>query len=317
MLKKIMALLLALCLLFCLTACGNGDTNSNTSGDVSQIQSTTDTLSENETTNSETSSTESGTENTTSTPTNSETSATTSKPTESSKPANTSKPTTSTTPSTSKPSTETSKPTETHTHSWGNWRIETKALVGKDGTEKRTCSSCKETETRSTTKDAIFNSFFNEYLQEYFVWCVMNGSNPTPFDTSALFKCGDLIARDLCYHGTPEDIATSTIPVNDYYNALKQYFVLSDNVINQMKAARSGNAYPVTYDGFTPGPMYETVGYIHNGGNKYTVYYDAIGDYQGQVNPIKVELEYNLLNNKPNRYISIEKVNSIPSNITK
>ena len=313
--KRILALLLALCLVLCLAACGNEDTNSDTTGDVSQTQSTTDTSSENEST---TSGIDSGTENTTSTPTNSETPSTTTKPTESSAPttSTTSKPTDTSEPTdTNKPTTSTTtKPTETHTHDWGWWKTETKALVGKDGTEARTCSGCKEVERRSTTKDALRNSFFNEYLQEYFVWCVMNGSNPTPFDTTALFKCGDLIARNLCYDGAPEDIATSSIPVNDYYDALKQYFVLNDVAINQLKAARDGDAYPVTYDGFTPGTLYYVAGYSHDGGNKYTVYYDC--DDEGAT-PIKVELEYNLLNNKPNRYISIEKVNSIPSNIIK
>ena len=158
--KRILALLLALCLVLCLAACGNEDTTSDITSDVSQTQSTTDTSSKNESTAS---STESGTETSTSTPTNSETPSTTSKPTESSTPttSTTSKPT-----ETSKPTTSTTtKPTETHTHDWGWWKTETKALVGKDGTEARTCSGCKEVERRSTTKDALRNSFFNEYLQ--------------------------------------------------------------------------------------------------------------------------------------------------------
>ena len=80
-----------------------------------------------------------------------------------------------------------------------------------------------------------------------------------------------------------------------------------------MKTARGGSEYSVNGGGFTPGTLYYVAGYINNGGNKYTVYYDCDED---SAKPIKVELEYNLLNGKPNRYISIEKVNSIPSNIT-
>ena len=80
-----------------------------------------------------------------------------------------------------------------------------------------------------------------------------------------------------------------------------------------MKTARGGSEYSVNGGGFTPGTLYYVAGYIHNGGNKYTVYYDCDED---SAKPIKVELEYNLLNGKPNRYISIEKVNSIPGNIT-
>ncbi len=301
--KKVLAILLVLALVFSFAACGNKEDASSNTGTSSTITTTEG----DETSSSEATNTESTGDATTSdTTSGSSSEQNTSKPTESSKPADTNKPTTSTTPSTSKPS------TETHTHSWGNWRIETKALVGKDGTEKRTCSGCKETETRSTTKDAIFNSFFNEYLQEYFVWCVQSEKN-TRFHITALFKCGDLIARDLCYNGTAEEIATSSIPVNDYYNALKEYFVLNDVAINQLKAARNGDAYPVTFDGFTPGTLYYVAGYSHQSQNIYTVYYDC--DDEG-MKPIAVTLEYNLLNGKPNRYISIEKVNSIPSNIT-
>ncbi len=307
--KKVLAILLVLAMVFSFAACGSKEDASSDTGASSTITSTDGDKTSSETTNNEST----GDATTSDTTSDSSSEQNTSKPTESSKPADTSKPTTSTTQSTSKP-TDTSTPTETHTHSWGNWKIETKALIGRDGTEKRTCSGCKETETRSTTKDALRNSFFNEYLQEYFVWCVMNGSNPTPFDTTALFKCGDLLARDNYWDGSAEDIATATISVDVYYKALKEYFVVSDSIINQMKAARSGNAYPVTFDGFTPGCLYYIEGYVHNSGNKYTVYYDC--DDAGAT-PIKVELEYNLLNNKPNRYISIEKVNSIPSNITK
>lgn len=315
--KKVLAILLVLAMVFTFAACGNKEDASSDTGTSSTITSTEgDETSSSETTNNEST----GDTTTSDTTSDSSSEQNTSNPTTSttSKPTDTSKPTTSTTPSTSKPSTETSKPTETHTHNWGWWSTETEAIIGRTGIEKRTCLDCKETETRSTTKSAVANSFYNHYLQEYFVWFIQGGGNNTSFDTSALFKCGDLLARDNYWDGEPEEIATATISVDVYYKALKEYFVVSDSIINQMKAARSGNAYPVTFDGFTPGPLYGVEGYIHNGGNKYTVYYNVtMGDYVGQVSPIKVELEYNLLNNKPNRYFSIEKVNSIPSNITK
>lgn len=82
-----------------------------------------------------------------------------------------------------------------------------------------------------------------------------------------------------------------------------------------MKSQRNADAYPVTMDGFTPQPIDTIVGYTHNGGNKYTVYWNS--SYNANVKPVKVELEYNLLNDKPNRYISIEFVNAIPNDIIK
>lgn len=315
MLKKIAALLLALCMLICLSACNKGDTSSDISSDVSQTQitdsqteesseanTTTDTstqTSENTDKNENSSTPQSSTSKPTST-TNSNTSST-SKPTESSKP------TTSSTPS-STPS------TPSHTHSWGNWKTETKALIGKEGTEKRTCSSCKETEKRSTKNNAAYNSFFDFYLHEYFAW-FGNTVYETTFNIDALFHCGDLIARDDYWDGDAEDIANATIPVDVYYKALKEHFVLTDDIISQMKSQRNADAYPVTMDGFTPQPYDTVVGYTHNGGNKYTVYWNS--SYNEDVKPVKVELEYNLLNDKPNRYISIEFIDAIPANIVK
>ena len=138
----------------------------------------------------------------------------------------------------------------------------------------------------------------------------MYSGNQTTFDISALFKCGDLIARDEC-----SITKESTIAVNDYYKALKEHFVLEDAIISQMKSQRNADAYPMTMDGFTPQPFDTVVGYTHNGGNKYTVYWQS--RYRDDVKPIKVELEYNLLNGKPNKYIAIEFVNTIPNNIVK
>lgn len=314
--KKILSLLLAITLVFALVACDNEKDTTSEPDTSTPTQTETESTENTETTDSDTadeSSSETETpSSSTSTPTTStETSTETSKPTTndkdnttSSKPSNTS----STPTETSKPTTSTPS-TPSHTHSWGSWKTETKALIGKDGTEKRTCSSCKETEKRSTKANASHNSFFDFYLHEYFAWFMYSG-NQTTFDISALFKCGDLIARDDYWDGNAE-----AIPVDVYYKSLKEYFVLTDDIISQMKSQRNADAYPVTMDGFTPQPFDTVVGYTHNGGKKYTVYWQS--SYNADVKPIKVELEYNLLNDKPNRYISIEFVNAIPNDIIK
>ncbi len=305
--KRILALLLALTLVFALVACSD-EKDTTSEPNTSTTQTETESTDTNDTQTSETDTDESSSD--TETPSNSTpTSTETNKPTTSDKDNTTSsKPSnTTSTPTTSTPSSTPSTPS--HTHSWSSWKTETKALIGKDGTEKRTCSSCKEVEKRNTKTDAIVNSFLDFYLDEYFAWFI-NSGNQTTFDISALFKCGDLIARDEC--PITQD---STIAVNDYYKALKEHFVLNDAIISQMKSQRNADAYPMTMDGSTPQPFDTVVGYTHNGGNKYTVYWES--SYRDDVKPIKVELEYNLLNGKPNRYISIEFVNSIPNNIVK
>ncbi len=308
--KKFLALLLALTLVFALVACSN-EKDTTSEPDTSTTQTETESTENTETTDSDTAD-ESSSE--TETPSSSSsaptTSMETSKPTTNDKDNTTSIPTTSI-PTTSKPTTSSTPSTSTpsHTHNWGSWKTETKALIGKDGTEKRTCSGCKEVEKRSTKANAAYNSFWDCYLDEYFAWFVYSG-NQTTFDISALFKCGDLIARDEC-----PITQESTIAVNDYYKALKEHFVLEDAIISQMKSQRNADAYPMTMDGFTPQPFDTVVGYTHNGGNKYTVYWQS--SYRDDVKLIKVELEYNLLNGKPNKYIAIEFVNTIPNNIIK
>ncbi len=310
--KKILSLLLAITFVFALVACDNKKDTTSEPDTSTPIQTETESTENTETTDSDTAD-ESSSE--TETPSSSTSTPITS--TETSKPTTNDKDnTTSSKPSnTSSTPTETSKPTTStpsapsHTHNWGSWETETKALIGKDGTEKRTCSSCKEVEKRSTKTDAVVNSFWDCYLDEYFAWFVHSG-NQTTFDISALFKCGDLIARDEC-----SITKESTIAVNDYYKALKEHFVLEDAIISQMKSQRNADAYPMTMDGFTPQPFDTVVGYTHNGGNKYTVYWQS--SYRDDVKPIKVELEYNLLNGKPNKYIAVEFVNTIPNNIIK
>ena len=57
------------------------------------------------------------------------------------------------------------------------------------------------------------------------------------------------------------------------------------------------------------------VGYIYNGGNKYFTYY-AFAPFSFEDVPkpyFEVEIEYNKLNGKPNKYLSIQRVDAVPS----
>lgn len=333
--KKILALLLALCLILCLVACGNEDTTSDTISDVSQTQSTTDTSSEKETTSTETSSTESGTENNTSTPTNNETASTTS--TESSKPSSTSKPT-----DTSKPTTSTTtKPTETHTHTWGNWSVETKALIGKDGTEKRTCSGCNEVEKRTTKEMAADNSFM--WGAHWYIMNGLPGNSPDslrnmPYNEE-LIQAGTLLNYIVGGYEGAQGEDSIYLPdgvVGEYEDSSYEIFTMSfSNVIKFLSAQfyvddklkaelKSNYRYDSTTDTFKlkyhpPLNWCDVEGYTHVSGNRYTVYYSAEGSYLWTTEEyyFKVDLEYNLLNNKPNKYLSVMRIESLPKNITK
>ena len=303
--KKVFALLLSLILIFALSACGKEDTSSDT--DTSAPTSTTETTSEPADNSSEEDTdkeTEGGTSDTDT-------------PTENSKPTNNSKPTDtsskpSTTPSTSTTSkpTETSKPTtstsslpSTHTHNWSiDWKTKVKAFVGKDGIETRTCETCKETEERSTKNNAMYNSFYDDSLK-----CFLTTNDLGGFSKWVSYFTNAYDEREA------ETITPSSTAVFAWMSAR---FVLTDSIKADMKQDprydTTTDNFVLPYDNWASSPT--LVGYIHNGGNKYTVYYQHFGN---ESDNIKVELEYNLLNNKPNKYISIENVTSIPSNITK
>ena len=282
--KKILSLLLAITLVFALVACDN-EKDTTSKPDTSTTQTETESTENTETTDSDTAD-ESSSE--TETPSSS-----------------TSTPTTST--ETSKPTTSTPS-APSHTHSWSSWKTETKALIGKDGTEKRTCSSCKETESRALTKDAAYNSFYDLELH----WFMLD-----TIGISGGINSNNLITYfSQKYDG--RDDATINPSSSTVFNWLSSRFVLTDSLKEEMKQDarynKSSDTFALGFEGNCGDA--NLLGYIHNGGSKYTVYYSFEAFGGGKTN-YKVELEYNLLNGKPNKYIAIEFVNTIPNNIIK
>lgn len=268
--KKLLAILLVLTMVFSFAACGNKEDVSSDVGTSSSITSIEGDKTSSETTNNESTG-----------------AATTSDATSgSSSEQNTSKPTTSTPPSTS-------KPTETHTHTWGNWSIETEALVGKDGIEKRTCSGCKETETRKKTSGAVYNSFFDEGIT-HIMFALHENRISTPICIEGLksYVTG-------CWYFTPDTNALEFLSARfELTPTLKEE--IKNNTFSSEEYRSCGNC---------------TISYVHNGGNKYTVYYHLLDWYDEELGKCKVELEYNLINGKPNKYLSIEEVDSFPENL--
>ena len=199
--KKILSLLLAITLVFSLVACDN-EKDTTSKPDTSTTQTETESTENTETTDSDTAD-ESSSE--TETPSSS-----------------TSTPTTST--ETSKPTTSTPS-APSHTHSWSSWKTETKALIGKDGTEKRTCSSCKETESRALTKDAAYNSFYDLELH----WFMLD-----TIGISGGINSNNLITYfSQKYDG--RDDATINPSSTTVFNWLSSRFVLTDSLKEYFK----------------------------------------------------------------------------------
>ncbi len=59
------------------------------------------------------------------------------------------------------------------------------------------------------------------------------------------------------------------------------------------------------------------MGYVHNGGNKYTAYYSFTPHDIDVTLNFAIELEYNRANGKPSRYLSIGRADALPSDMIK
>lgn len=310
--KKILALLLALSMLFALTACEEDDKTTPTGESTGAITNTT------ESTNDPTDGTEDGTEDTTP-HTHSYSSKVTTAATCGEEGVKTF--------TCSCGDSYTEKIAATGQHSWSSWKTETCALVNREGTDKRTCSTCSATETRENTEYVVYNSFYDPGLGQLFYW----GFN---YDGSlraySLLEYAPYKYSKFVYKET----STDTI-----YNALAKIFVLDSSFKDKMRAEGKSNPYYLGYneanDTFTfegnnmgSNGNAEPLGYIHNGGKEYTVYYRfevSALDESPQI--YKVVLEFNRtdsfninnwsLNGEENKYLSFEKVSSVPSNLTK
>ena len=293
--KKVLALLMAAVMLLAFAACGDKKTSGNSSTPASAESSIISTDENTESTEDKTPSNEqdktSSADGTQFAPAPS----TSSKPSESAKPDVSSKPNST-----------------AHTHSWGSWKLVDKAFIDKDGTEKRTCSTCSATQQRSRTKNAIHNSFYDGGLEVIF------SNNYGTINCSTMF----IYAR----HEFKEYF-NKTVKSSVLFDELSKRFNLTEKDktdILTMAESTSG-APPYCYDKandtfkLLPQPdmgVLKLLGYVHNGGNKYTTYYTyAPKEFPDVVLIFTAELEYNRSNGKPNKYISVGKVDATPSNM--
>lgn len=277
--KKLLAILITISLLFAFAACGEG-------GEISSDPASSDFTSSDSTSSDVISSGDetSSTDSTSSTESQAPTSSTES----------------------------VSSTVTTHTHTWSSWTVVERALLGKDGSEKRTCSGCSETETRKRTECAVSNSFFDGGLQYIF----NNGYGSINGSTLLDYACHEF------HEHLHKDVTTSVI-----FDELSKRFTVTEQLKNDMIGiAKSmvqygGGMYGYNEANNTFNLQYQAeisncflVGYIHNGGNSYSTYYKfSPFGFDDIVLVFEVELEYNKLNGKPNKYISVQKVAEAPS----
>ena len=209
--------------------------------------------------------------------------------------------------------TTTSDTTEPHTHTWWHLTVEREALIGRDGIVSRTCTTCNEVERMSTTAHAMFNSF----LCIDWRWIIDNEVNDYNIEMLTPDKLLDYVGGT--YKGADRDGDFFSISYSKVIEILSVNFNLTDDLKASLKKDSRYN--PIT-DAFNLGynmhtVVYGILGYVHNNGNSYTVYYTSEDQENGTLRQSywKAEVEYNLLNDKPNKYLSIVRVESPPSNV--
>ena len=194
-------------------------------------------------------------------------------------------------------------------HSWGDWQAETFAMVGKPGTEKRTCSVCSALESQERTANAIANSFFDIGFT-YFARtddCKLYGPALVHYALNAFPEFRD----------TP--VKSKTL-----FGALMDYFPVTEQLMSAAKywGAMTG-LYNEADDTFTIG--YDTteiedgkltiLGYVHQGDNKYAVYFKCNNGIEDRY--CEFVVEYNRLNGNPNYYVSSRVVSELPTDMLK
>ncbi len=194
-------------------------------------------------------------------------------------------------------------------HMWSDWQVETYAMIGKPGTEKRTCSACSASESQARTANAIANSFYDAGL-------VFFGTN----DTCKLTGPGLLsyaVSEFPEYRDTP--VKTSTI-----FEKLSERFNIPDQLIADAKYwgqivgryNEADDTFIVQHDSSVVemGKL-KLLGYVHKGENRYAVYYECNNGVENRY--CEFELEYNRLDGKPNKYLSSGIASTLPDDIVK
>lgn len=194
-------------------------------------------------------------------------------------------------------------------HSWSDWQVETFAMVGKPGTEKRTCSVCSVSESQERTANAIANSFFDIGFT-YFARndeCKLTGPALVHYALNAYPEFRD----------TP--VKSKTL-----FGKLMDYFPVTEQLMSDAKywGALTG-LYNEADDTFTI--AYETneiedgnltiLGYVHQGENKYAVYFQCNNGIEDRY--CEFVLEYNRPDGYCNYYVSSKIVKSLPDDMIK
>lgn len=194
-------------------------------------------------------------------------------------------------------------------HSWGEWQAESFAMVGKPGTEKRTCSVCSASEDQERTANAIANSFFDIGFTYFAIndECKLTGPGLVAYALNAFPEFRD----------TP--VKSKTL-----FGKLMNYFPVPEQLMSDAKYAGAMTGwYNESEDTFKRGYDEEQLkmgnltilGYVHQGDNTYAVYFQCNNGMEDRY--CEFVVEYNRLNGDPNYYVSSRVVSELPTDMVK
>jgi len=172
-------------------------------------------------------------------------------------------------------------------------------------------TACDTAEDYELTGDAIYDAFYDEGLK-----CVVGVGKPN--DPSSLLNYA---------YGSFVEYWGKEVPSAAVFDALAQRFPITDELRQGMLFMAKGmapyggwgyNAEKDTFrflGGTITTDQLDLLGYVHNTGNQYAVYFFYSSDTPSMEVLFKVELEYNRVDRKPNKYLLIEEVRSTPENM--
>ena len=207
-------------------------------------------------------------------------------------------------------------------HNWDSEHVD--PMVGKPEPPVRHCTVCGvEEELRPHL--ALHNAFEDFSLglifRDMYYW--NNSDDGFTHDPNVYTASNIWLYMNMELARVADEYETA-VSAEEFFAETNKYFVLTEELKTQLKALdhaydAATDTFTYRYDGEASG-IYGPVGYIHNGGNRYTVYFDYAQGIEDDepVDFYKIELEYNRLDDPtvPNRYLSIEVVEELPSGLS-
>ncbi|MBP3391245.1 MAG: hypothetical protein J6L76_00480 [Clostridia bacterium] len=211
----------------------------------------------------------------------------------------------------------TEKIAATGLHTWGNWTVSKEPSPLENGLEKRICSVCTTTDSRTVEKISAKEAFCDLSLSVF-----MRSKDSYCSHMICADHMLDYAAQAIAWEGRDNSDGTLTcVDYEDFIGYLFQFDVTDSHVKEMRKSDRFSfdlEGYDLRHNANYGTPTF--VGFDHYHGNLYHAYYSKYDGYSGRTTYWRVLLSYNAVTHpkhgyKVNKYLSISQIDSLPNNI--